>query len=117
MREKLRDEARLLHMQEAIENIRRFIEGKAYEDFTPKSLLYFGVIKNLEIIGEAAYKLSKEFIEAHPDSPWRQIISMRHYLVHGYYQISVSETWNTINDDLPVLKERISSYLKELNEA
>lgn len=113
MREKLRGEARLLHVLEAIENIERFIEDKERRDFTPKSLLYFGVIKNLEIIGEAAYMLSKEFIEAHTDSPWKQIIGMRHYLVHGYYQISADETWNTIKNDLPVLKERVDKYLKE----
>lgn len=41
------------------------------------------------------------------------IIGMRHYLVHGYYQISADETWNTIKNDLPVLKERVDKYLKE----
>ena len=114
MREKLRDESRLRHILEAIDNIESFLEDKTRDDFTMKSLLYFGVVKNLEIVGEAAYMLSNEFIESHPDSPWKQIIGMRHYLVHGYYQISADETWNTIKNDLPIFKGKVLSYLNEI---
>lgn len=116
MREKVRDEHRLRHILESIDNINSFMEGKTIEDFTQKSLLYFGVVKNLEIIGEAAYMLSREFIMQHPLTPWKQIIGMRHYLVHSYYLISASETWNSVWDDLPILKIQVTDYLKEFTE-
>jgi uncharacterized protein with HEPN domain len=67
----------------------------------------------LAIIGEAAYKLTKEFIESHPEVPWRTIINMRHVIVHGYYQIEPQILWETINNDLVDLKEAVESYLKE----
>ena len=58
----------------------------------------YAIFYNVAIIGEAAYKLTKEFIESHNDVPWRSIINMRHVIVHGYYQIDAlcrtTEEWN-----------------------
>jgi len=62
------------------------------------------VIKNLEIIGEASYKLTKEFIAAHPEIKWKLIIGLRHVLVHGYYQIENILAWEIVQKDLvPVI--------------
>lgn len=113
MRDKLRDETRLLHMLDAIQKIERFTSNVRQEDFEADSILYFAIVKNLEIIGEAAYKLTNEFRESHPHTPWKIIIGMRHCLVHGYYQISIEETWNTITNDLTPLKTQITTYLTE----
>jgi uncharacterized protein with HEPN domain len=115
MREKPRDKGRLQHIKHAIENINRFIEGKSAEDFLIDSLLYFGVIKNLEIIGEASYMLTNEFKEAHPATPWKYIVSMRHILVHGYYQVDPDEVWETINNDLSTLLTQVNTYIEELS--
>lgn len=114
MREKLRDSGRLHHMLHAIENIDRFIINKSVTDFTVDSLLYYAVIKNLEIIGEAAYMLTNEFKESHPSTPWTQIVGMRHFLVHGYYQIDSQEVWNTIRHDLQPLRAQLQEYLEEI---
>lgn len=113
MREKPRDKGRLLHIRTSIDNIHRFLDGKTSDDFLVDSLLYFGVIKNLEIIGEAAYMLTNEFKEAHPSTPWRDIIDMRHILVHGYYHVDSNEVWTTIVSDLKPLKEQIEEYIAE----
>lgn len=113
MREKPRDEGRLRHILHAIDNINRFMSQNSVDDLVEESPLYFAVIKNLEIIGEAAYMLTKEFRSSHSSTPWKQIIGMRHCLVHGYYQISIKETLDTIKDDLPILKIQIEEYLKE----
>ena len=67
----------------------------------------------MAIIGEAAYKLTKEFTSTHTEVPWRAIINMRHVLIHGYYQIEPQILWETINNDLIELKEAIEKYLKE----
>lgn len=66
-------------------------------------ILYFSVVKNVEIIGEAAYMLTQEFKDAHPDTPWKIIIGMRHFLVHGYYEVDPDEVWNIIDKDLAPL--------------
>ncbi len=115
MREKLRDSGRLRHMLHAMENICRFMADKTLDDFEVDSLLYYAVIKNLEIIGEATYMLTPEFKEAHKSTPWNQIIGMRHFLVHGYYQIDSHEVWNTIKNDLRPLRIQLLQYLEELD--
>lgn len=115
MREPIKDRSRLLHMLEAIDNIMEFKEGVSYENFVQNKLLKFGIFYNVAIIGEAAYKLTKEFIESHPEVPWRAIINMRHVIVHGYYQIEPQILWETINNDLVDLREAVVGYLKEEN--
>ena len=114
MREKPRDIGRLQHIAMAIANISRFTAAVPAEDFRQESLLYYGVVKNLEIIGEAAYMLTQEFKDKHPQTPWAIIIGMRHILVHGYYQVDANEVWSTIQSDLPPLAAQIDSYIAEL---
>ena len=70
----------------------------------------------MEIIGEAAYMLTPEFRDRHPQTPWRDIINMRHILVHGYYQVDSREVCSTIVRDLPVLKKQIEGYLQETED-
>lgn len=103
-----------MHILEAIGNIMEFKEGVSYDDFAKNKLLKFGIFYNVTIIGEAAYKLTKEFIATHTDVPWRDIINMRHVLVHGYYQIDPEILWETINNDLVSLKEAVEGYLSEI---
>ena len=67
-----------------------------------------------EIIGEASYMLSLDFQEAHPDTNWKVIVAMRHFLVHGYYQVDPEEVWNVIEQDLLPLKEQVEKYLAEM---
>ena len=88
MREKLKDINRLSHIIEAIDNLFEFTQGINFEEYKGNKILRFAIIKNLEIIGEAAYLLTNEFKERHPEVEWKVIIGMRHVLVHGYYQIS-----------------------------
>lgn len=84
-----------------------------FEDFKANKLVYFAVVKNIEIIGEAAYMLSNEFTEQHPQTPWKLIKGMRHYIVHGYYQIDDKVVWDVIHHDLPILRTQVLAYLKE----
>ena len=116
MREKPRDRGRLQHIAASIENIKNFLEGKTAEDFLLDALLYFAVVKNMEIIGEASYMLTHEFKDKHPQTPWKEIINMRHILVHGYYQVDSREVWSSIVNDLPILEKQIQEYLQEPEE-
>lgn len=115
MREKPRDKGRLQHIYAAIKNINKFLANKTADDFLTDAMLYFAVVKNMEIIGEAAYMLTHVFKDSHPSTPWKDIINMRHILVHGYYQVDSREVWMTIKNDLPVLEKQIEQYLTELD--
>lgn len=115
MRETLKDPLRLRHMIEAIDRVNKFMEGKTIKDFEGESLLFYGVVKNIEIIGEAAYKLTHEFKELHPETPWKSIVGMRHVLVHGYFQIALDEVFNIYTEDLPQLLTQLNSYLQQEN--
>ena len=88
MREQVRDRGRLEHILQAIDKVFEFTKDVKREDFKKDSILYFAIVKNIEIIGEASYMLSLDFKDAHPaDTNWKVIVAMRHYLVHGYYQV------------------------------
>ena len=70
MREPVKDPARLEHILLAIDRIFSFVDGRDLEDIQKDSMLYYAVVKNIEIIGEAAYMLTPEFKEVHPETPW-----------------------------------------------
>ena len=114
MRERPKDKHRLLHILEAIDNIFEFTRGINFEVYKNNKVLRFAVIKNLEIIGEAAYLLTTDFKEGHLETDWDTIVYMRHILVHGYYQINDEIIWATIQSDLQPLKLNIESYIREL---
>jgi len=114
MREIVRDKGRLEHILQSIENIFQFTQEVDFCEFQSNKMLRYAVIKNIEIIGEASYKLSKEFREKHPEMNWAQIIGMRHVLVHGYYLIEDIIAWEVVQKDLLPLKEQIQTlYDKE----
>ena len=70
-------------------------------------------MKSIEIIGEAAYKLTRSFCREHAETPWEFIAKMRHVLVHDYYQIDPDAVWKVIQEDLPQLREQVGRYLSE----
>lgn len=100
-------------MQDAIRRIFSYIDGKTKADFLTNDMMYYAIVKNIEIIGEASYMLTAEFKEAHPQTPWKLITGMRHYMVHGYYQIDKNVVWDVVTGDLLPLKEQIEEYLTE----
>ena len=114
MREPVRDPGRLEHMLGAIDNVAQFLDGKTYDDLQSDKMLFFAVVKNIEIVGEAANYITKELQEQHPEVAWRDVISMRHVLVHGYYQINAMIAWKTATENLPALRVQIDSILKSL---
>lgn len=115
MRESLRDPVRLDHIKDAIERLLAFMEGKTILDLETDPLLFFAVVKNFEIIGEAAYKLTHEFCDSHPETPWSDIIRMRHILVHGYYKVQARQMMHAYENDIPALYKQIKAYLQEID--
>jgi uncharacterized protein with HEPN domain len=109
------DRQRLFDMLEAIENIERYVnpEGEPRIN-TEDELIQVWVIHHLQIIGEAASKITKGFREEHPEIAWGGMIGMRHVLVHGYFETNTDIVWNAVERDLPVLKPQLEVILEEL---
>lgn len=78
---------------------------------------FYGYVKLVEIIGEATYKLSKEYRDQHSEIPWKMMEGMRHVLVHDYFCISTSKLWSTVTDDIPPLATQIKRLIDENNNA
>ena len=113
MREPVRDRDRLEHIIEAIDRILGNTDLKSRDKLEADNLRYYGIVKSIEIIGEAAYKLTRSFCREHAATPWEFIAKMRHVLVHDYYQIDPDAVWKVIQEDLPPLREQVSRYLSE----
>ena len=113
MRETVRDRDRLEHIVEAIDCILTFAEDKTEEELETDKLKYYGLVKNIEIIGEAAYKLTHAFRRQHTETQWENIAKMRHVLVHDYYQIDPKEVWKVVHEDLYPLREQMTHYLAD----
>lgn len=115
MREPIRDIDRLRHILEQIDTLLEIVPTLTVDTLDADKVRYYGIVKMTEIIGEAAYKLTNEFVDAHPEVPWKIIRGMRHYLVHEYYQVSKEGMWDTLTNDLPGLRPFIVRYIEELD--
>lgn len=115
MREQHRDKERLKHILSAIERVRRYTQGKTYEDLVADDMMYYAVVKNIEIIGEAANMVTSDFQDAHPDTPWKKIKGMRNYIIHEYFQVDDIVVWEVATKDLPALQEQVTDYLTKTN--
>ena len=107
MREKCRDRGRLEHIKTAIDVLMENALDIPRENFLSDKLRYYGIVKNIEIIGEAAYMLSPDLKGSHPEIEWSKISGMRHFLVHDYYNVDPDEIWQVLHEDLADLYDKI----------
>jgi len=103
----------LKHILDAINLIEGYLKDKSYEEFKNNRMLQDAVIREIEIIGEAAKNLSKEFRNKHSDIPWRQIAGMRDKLIHGYFGVDLDAVWDTATRDIPSLKGKLQEIIKK----
>jgi uncharacterized protein with HEPN domain len=97
------DLVRLWHMLDAAREAVSFSTGKSRSDLDTERMLVLSLVKSLEIIGEAASRVSAAYQGRHPEIPWLDIIGMRHRLIHAYYDVNLDIVWRTVVDDLPPL--------------
>lgn len=98
-----RDAALLLDMQLAARDAVGFLDGMTEAAFLASRLHQNAVIRSLEVIGEAAGKVSSTLVAAHPEIPWRAVTGMRHRLIHGYAEVRLDLVWIVVNDQLGLL--------------
>ena len=99
-------------MIEAIDRILRYTDSKSYEDLVNDDMMYYAVVKNIEIIGEAANMLTNDFQDIHPETPWKKVKGMRNYIVHEYFQIDDVVVWDVVTNNLKPLRDQLEDYLE-----
>ncbi|MDG2991478.1 DUF86 domain-containing protein [Candidatus Synechococcus calcipolaris G9] len=97
-------------MLEAIAQIERYAT-RGQDTFNQDELLQVWIIHHLQIVGEAASKLSESFLTQHLEAPWPAIVEFRNILVHEYFRVNLQIVWQIVEQDLPNLKAIITDIL------
>ena len=109
------DLARLQHMLDAAREAVLFAQGRTLEDVQRDRMLLLSLVKEIEIIGEAASRMSPEARAAIAGIPWSQVMGMRNRLTHGYFEWEIDTIWDTVNTDLPDLIRVLEQVLRSLS--
>ena len=107
------DVIRLRHMLDAAREALSFVAGRSSEDLGRDRMLVLALVKEIEIIGEAASRISDESRKALPRIPWPKIIAMRNRLIHAYADVDLSIVWDTLTGALPELQRELEIALAD----
>ncbi len=100
------------HILDAIHRIEKYTYGVKYDGFMDNELLQAGVIREIEIIGEAAKQLPQEFKDRYSNIPWKKMTGMRDKLIHNYLGVDLDAVWDTVEDDIPQLKDKLENIIE-----
>ena len=106
------DEVYLSHIVDAIERIEEYCQGVSRQKFLKNKMVAAATVRELEIIGEAARNVSREFRKMNPELPWEQMTGTRNRLIHEYFGVDLEIVWQTIIQDLPNLKNSVKHLLE-----
>jgi len=105
------DLVRMAHMRDACASIQRFLHAKERIDLSKDELLQFALVRALEIIGEAAARVSESTRLSAPEIPWREATSIRNRLIHAYFDVDLDVLWVTVSESVPLLHRQLESLL------
>lgn len=108
------DLARVRHMYDSAKAIQSFLAGKSREDLNDR-LLFSGIIRELEILGEAAASISSKTKEEHSELPWKRMIGMRNRLIHAYFDVDQDVVWKTATESIPAIVEQLENLIIKLH--
>lgn len=106
----------LNHIVESIQNIEEFSENIDKEDLEEDKLRKSAIVRQIEIIGEAAKNIPLEFTKKYPKIPWNEMARMRDKLIHHYFGVDFNIVWKVMTEDLPILKKDISKIIDMENK-
>lgn len=107
------DKLLLEDIVESIEKILKYTNELTFEEFISNEMVIDAVVRNFEIIGEAANRISEELRKRHSEIPWRQIIGFRHRIVHEYFGIDYEIVWKIVRENLDDLFSRIDLIIAQ----
>ena len=110
------DNTLLLDMLLAIRRILRFTQDMGRAEFMKSELVQSAVLREIQVIGEAARHVREETKMAHPQIPWRAMIGMRHRIIHAYFNVDLAILWETIQTDIPVLNDQLAAIVSAEND-
>jgi len=105
------DRVRILHMRDACLSVERFVQGRSRPDLDQDEMLRFALVRAIEIIGEAAARVSVDVRSSEPSIPWREAVDIRNRLIHAYFDIDLDVLWRTALDDIPALHKLLDRLL------
>ena len=105
------DRVRLLHMMEALETAQRFAGGRSRKDLDEDDMFRLALTRAIEIVGEAAGRVTSPTRDQYPDLPWRALAGMRNRLIHAYFDVDRNIVWTTATRDVPQLLTRVRDIL------
>jgi uncharacterized protein with HEPN domain len=100
-------------MLDAAAEAMAFAKDRAPRDLSSDRMLLLSLVKEIEIIGEAATQVSQEFRDGHPDIPWAGIRGMRNRLIHAYSDVNIGLVWSTVVSALPELAQQLKTLLAD----
>lgn len=106
----------LRHILDAMDSIIRYSSGKTEAEFLADDMRHKAVIRDLEVIGEAAKRLPLDWQEKFPDVPWRKMARMRDKLIHHYMGIEMETVWATATGIVPPLVDRIRDIVEQIEK-
>jgi uncharacterized protein with HEPN domain len=106
-----RDQAYLIDILKAAELALAYVEGVSEEKFINDTQLQDSVIRRIEILGEAARRISPQTHMAYPNIPWSEMIGMRNLMIHDYDDVDIHIVWQTVQQDLPRLIAEIKALV------
>ncbi len=115
MRDSLGDKVRLQHILDAISAIKEYVQGVSQNQFFKNSMIQDACIRQLQVIGEASNKISRELQESHYTVPWREIIGLRVIVIHKYFGIDENVIWDVIQNDLLPLEGQIKEIIEGID--
>jgi uncharacterized protein with HEPN domain len=101
------------HILDAISRIEEYTKEVGYENFMSNNLIQAGVVREIEIIGEATKRLSRGIREKYPDIPFKKMAGMRDKLIHDYFGVDLDAVWKTVEKDIPSLKKEIKNLFEK----
>ncbi len=105
------DRIRVLHMRDACASVARFVGQRQRSDLDHDEMLRFALVRAIEIVGEAASRVTGSTRVSHPAIPWREAVAIRNRLIHAYFDVDLDVLWQTATDDLPALEKELNALL------